>query len=117
MNPYVNHVETMDWFFNPMYLTWLFVKNRRKWSSYATIISTPYAIMLGIAFYALNVSKIIEHVDLRLGSIADIGFIAIAAFCWYEGVCKTFMQSQEVTKAPNEKMNGSSKVVHGEGKD
>jgi hypothetical protein len=117
MNPYVNHVESMDWFFNPMYLTWLFVKNRRKWSLYATIMSTPYAIMLGIAFYALNVSKIIDSVDLRLGSIADIGFITIAALCWYEGVCKPFMRSQEAMKAHNEKMNGSHKAVHGERKD
>jgi len=37
MNPYVYEVENMDWPFNPMYSTWLFVKDRRKWTFYYTV--------------------------------------------------------------------------------
>ncbi len=88
MNPYVNDVEEMDWPFNPMYFAWLFVKDRRKWCLYSTIITASFGFIFGGIVFAVAVLKQVVFSDLALGSLAGMGFMTIAALCWYNGICK-----------------------------
>jgi len=88
MNPYVNDVEEMDWPFNPMYFAWLFVKDRRKWCLYSTIITASFGFIFGGIVFAVAVLKQVVFSDLALGSLAGMGFMIIAALCWYNGICK-----------------------------
>jgi len=88
MNPYVNDVKEMDWPFNPMYFAWLFVNDRKKWCLYSTIITAPFGFMLGAIVSVAAALKEVAFSNLTLGLLAGIGFMIIAALCWYNGICK-----------------------------
>ena len=52
-NPWVRDVEEMEFLFNPMYFTWLFYVDRKKWVKWNTVISLVFMQLLlaVIAFY------------------------------------------------------------------
>lgn len=49
-NPWVRDVEDMNFWFNPMYFTWLFYKDRRRWVKWNIAGSLVGAIVLVVVF-------------------------------------------------------------------
>jgi len=92
MNPYVQEVEEMEWPFNPMYFTWLFNKDRRKWALYSTIIVTPLAIALGIVLSSFFIQERLSAGNLWWGFVTVALFMTFAAFCLYKGLFKPLME-------------------------
>lgn len=49
-NPWVRDVEEMNFWFNPMYFTWLFYKDRKRWVKWTVALSFVGAIVLVVVF-------------------------------------------------------------------
>jgi len=85
MNPWVEDVEEMEWPFNPIFFTWLFETDRRRWALWTTIITLLLTVPLGTIFSSILTSPrmVLEAsiVGFALGTLFAI-FIAVA---WYEG--------------------------------
>jgi hypothetical protein len=95
MNPYVNDVEDMGWLFNPMFLAWLFAKNKRKWCLYNTVIGAPTGFFFGEAVVSEGVLSSTTANELLLGTLVGVGFLAIAAICWYKGFCTPLTDAED----------------------
>jgi hypothetical protein len=96
-NPYVRNAGEMEFFFNPMYFSWLFATDRRKWSLYTTIYSALLAFVVGILFslvLLLSPSKPISYA-FELGSIVSMCLLVIEPLCWYMGICKPLAQETQ----------------------
>jgi len=107
-NPYVRNADEMEFFFNPMYFSWLFATDRRKWSLYTTIYSAFLAYVVGVVFSTvllLAPSKPVSYA-FGLGSIVCMCLLVIEPLCWYMGICKPLTQE---TQSENVKEDASER--------
>ena len=88
VNPWVNTVKKMEWFFNPMYWAWLLRVDKRRWALYRTIISSLLTLLFGeIIFYIFTYGKITLQNSLIGFSIGCI-FLIYLSLSWYKGFWK-----------------------------
>jgi hypothetical protein len=86
-NPWVKDVKEMDFLFNPMYWTWLFFHDHKKWARWNTIISTPSVVflvsLLGIAFGFFTRSPPASAEAFLVGWAISLVLMTLFAFTWY----------------------------------
>jgi hypothetical protein len=88
-NPWVIKVDRMDGpFFNPMYTTWLFVRDRRRWAAFYTVVTVLVTPICGwIIFLFLTDGKITVN-NHYLGFSIGLAYLALLGFYWYKGYWK-----------------------------
>jgi hypothetical protein len=100
MNPYVNDVKDMGRIFNPMFFAWLFVKNKRKWCVYTTAATAPFGFFFGEIAVFEGLLNSTDASELALGTFIGLGFMAIAALCWYKGTCTPLTETKDDENTP-----------------
>jgi len=88
VNSWVSEVDRMDWGFNPMYGTWLFATDRRRWARYVTIIFALFSPFIGVLFIFAVTRGGIDLNSSLIGFSVGSGFLTFLAFSWYEGFWK-----------------------------
>jgi len=86
-NPWVVDVKEMGFWFNPMYWTWLFYHDHKKWAKWDTLIISAYAVFLVTLFGAIFVYvpallRVTPEAFWAGWIIATISMI-LFAFTWY----------------------------------
>jgi len=100
MNPYVNDVKDMDWLLNPVFFAWLFAKDKRQWCLYTTAISAPFGFIFGGILLFEGALNAINPLSLALGTCGGLGFMVIAALCWYKGICTPLTEAEDDEGTP-----------------
>jgi len=88
MNPWVNNVEHMGFWFNPMFFTWLFGRDRRRWAEWIVAISLLTAVPLGIIFGFIAMSDRATAEVFWVGFIFGVVFMTFLAMAWYQNYWK-----------------------------
>lgn len=86
-NSWVADVKEMGFWFNPMYWTWLFYHDHKKWAKWNTIASLACAIFLvtifGVIFaFTPSLSRITSE-DFWTGWVIATTLMIFFAFNWY----------------------------------
>lgn len=92
-NPWVRDVKEMHFWFNPMFLTWLFYQNRKRWMKWisafcligAFVIVLDFALILVTPFH--TASQITPQTFL-IGIVLATSLMALFSLTWYRGYNK-----------------------------
>lgn len=86
-NTWVVDIKEMDFLFNPMYWTWLFCHDHKKWARWNIIIGTPCAIFIvtifGAIFTFIPSLPPIAPETFWIGWIIATELMIIFALTWY----------------------------------
>lgn len=88
-NPWVRDVKEMHFWFNPMFLTWLFHLDRKKWVKWVTPICLVGAILIVFDFALILVvpsgilSRMTPEIFL-IGMVSAIGLMTLVSLIWYK---------------------------------
>lgn len=99
VNPWVSSVEEMEWPFNPMYFTWLFETDRRRWALYTTLLDLLFTILIGtlIAHFLILYQRTTFNKSLIGFSVGAV-FVLYVALSWYRGFWKPRTRESRVTQ-------------------
>ena len=88
-NPWVIKVDRMDGpFYNPMYTTWLFVRDRRRWAAFMSLLTVLVTPIFGLFIFLFLTDGKISVNNHYLGFSVGFAFLASLGFYWYKGYWK-----------------------------
>lgn len=83
INQWVYDVRDMNFWFNPMFMTWLFAKDRERWAKWSIPLSLIFGIFLGILLFAFLSMKQITEESLVTSSLSSSVVIVLFSFVFY----------------------------------
>jgi len=106
MNPWVFDVKDMDFWFNPMFLTWLFGRDRRRWAKWTTASSLIVAVILGTTLAILASIERATRDVMLIGCVFGMTFtILLGGVVLYYGYWKhTKTETNEDSLISSEKI-------------
>jgi hypothetical protein len=95
-NEWVYDVGDMDFWFNPMFDTWLFAKDRKRWAKWTTWGSAITALFLGPWLFLLFSYKSVTLDAFFAGVLVTIPITLLFSFVFY----KTYTSGIQSTDEP-----------------
>jgi hypothetical protein len=91
-NPWVKDIKEMHFWFNPVYLTWLFHTDRRKWLKWTTTLALIATIMIilnfGLILAPTSPTIVLwlrmENQNLLAGLLTGAAFVTLFSITWYQ---------------------------------
>jgi hypothetical protein len=82
-NDWVYDVEGMDFLGNPMFMTWLYATDRRRWIRWAVPMIASAGILFGVAFSIIVFWGHITQESFLVGSFFSILLLFLFSFIFY----------------------------------
>jgi len=88
-NPWVRDVEKMGFWFNPMFFTWVFYRDHKRWVKLITAICLVAAILIVINFAMIlmtpfyTMSRMTSEIFLT-GTVSAICLMILFSLAWYQ---------------------------------
>lgn len=87
VNTWVETVEDMNFWFNRMFMTWLFVKNRKRWARATTIVCLLMSFWLCPFILFLLFRNHLEASLLASAFLIAAPITTFVALAWYQRYC------------------------------
>jgi hypothetical protein len=95
-NDWVHDVEDMDFWFNPMFDTWLFAKDRKRWAKWTVGGTAIVTLFLGPWLFFLFSYKSVTLDTFFAGVLVTIPVTLLFSFVFY----KTYTSGIQATDEP-----------------
>ena len=83
MNPWVQDVEEMHYWFNPMFFAWLYSSSKRRYMKWIIGLSLPFVFLLGTIFVALFTLHWVTFETFMIGFLVGAAFTTVLGFTFY----------------------------------
>jgi uncharacterized membrane protein YoaK (UPF0700 family) len=83
-NPWVEEVEEMDYWFNPMFFAWLYRHDRKRWIKLTMAISLPFSFIYGLIIVWLITLNWATLEVLLTGFLVGAAFTTLLAIARYQ---------------------------------
>jgi len=83
-NPWVEEVEEMDYWFNPMFFAWLYCHDRKRWMKLTMATSLPFIFIYGLIIVWLITLNWATLEVLLTGFLVGAAFTALLAIARYQ---------------------------------
>ncbi len=78
-----------------MYSTWVYEKDRLAWARFNTVVGAALSFFFGAMASFFVWRGIVGFSDFELGLLVGLGFVIIAAVCWYKGFCMQWVAEED----------------------
>ena len=88
LNPWVENVEEMGFWFNPMFFTWLYFHNKRRYMKWTIGFSLPFVFIFGAVVVGLLTLQTVTLEAFITGFMIGATFTTLLGIAYYQNYGK-----------------------------